>query len=316
MLHDTLNMSSPSLVDMPPEVVERIFRSLRASDLLRISASSKEFQALANSASDKLWETFALGMGWTLPMACKTWEKYYCVEVSKRCRDCWCVTPYEFALLGRRLCTQCERGSHRYQLVTALQSEEEFNVPQRLVTGLRSITLGGTEFYLKSDVLALVGNSLLSTQAVTPLIAHAQADEEEAEGTVSSDDVDGEDTREVRQQEAAKDVAQQKIQRKQNKKAAKMLQRAKRQGQDIHLLTLGATLGTRLPGRHEHKKRSNDQRKYRRKSEAVAMGHEPSAWERQRKKLEEEFGQFGISGLTLVEDKQTFGYVPFRSAYG
>ncbi|KAK3234020.1 hypothetical protein CYMTET_55704 [Cymbomonas tetramitiformis] len=315
MFHDTINMSSLSLLDMPPEVVERIFRSLGASDLLRISASCKDFQALAKAASDKLWKTLALDVGWNRPATCKTWKKYYCEEASKRCRDCWCVTPYEFALLGRRLCTQCERGSHRYRLVTALQSEDEFSVPQRLVMGLRSITLGGTIFYLKSDVLALVGNSSSSTRAVTPLLAHAQAEEEEAEDDVevSSDDVDGEDTREVRQQELAKDAAQQKIQRKQNKKAAKMLQRAKRQGQDIHLLTLGATLGTTTPGQREHKKRSNDQRKYRRKSEAVAMGHAPSAWERQRKKLEEEFGQFGLSGLTLVEDKQTSG---LQSALG
>eukprot|EP00854_Cymbomonas_tetramitiformis_P017219 gene17219-20485_t len=284
-------MSSLSLLDMPPEVVERIFRSLGASDLLRISASCKDFQALAKAASDKLWKTLALDVGWNRPATCKTWKKYYCEEASKRCRDCW------------------------YRLVTALQSEDEFSVPQRLVMGLRSITLGGTIFYLKSDVLALVGNSSSSTRAVTPLLAHAQAEEEEAEDDVevSSDDVDGEDTREVRQQELAKDAAQQKIQRKQNKKAAKMLQRAKRQGQDIHLLTLGATLGTTTPGQREHKKRSNDQRKYRRKSEAVAMGHAPSAWERQRKKLEEEFGQFGLSGLTLVEDKQTSG---LQSALG
>mmetsp|Transcript_17177 Transcript_17177/g.37346 ORF Transcript_17177/g.37346 Transcript_17177/m.37346 type:complete len:291 (+) Transcript_17177:589-1461(+) len=279
-----------AIMDVPEFLMIEILSYLSAADLVRFGTTCKSLQLLAQL--DELWKPLVVRNNWAELGAAPgeqqdlSWMSRYSAEMSIRCLDCFRRTKYVFQPLNRRLCAECERSSYTYRLVTAEQAAEELDLrisPVQLAS-TRSIEKGGFTFFLQSDLLKLTKRCHGTSKAAVAESSDEEEVEEEVEHSLPARN---------KASSSSKQAAL-KEQRKQNKKATKLLQRAKRQGLDTSLV-----LPSRVALDTSSKRPPVFAKKNRSKSECVNAPRQQSPWEKQRELLEAEFGQFGISGLVL-----------------
>lgn len=68
------------------------------------------------------------------------------------CVECHARTPYEFRLLGCRLCESCERSNPKYTLMTLAVARSMHGLTEGDLRGLQSMGKGDKRFFLRSDI--------------------------------------------------------------------------------------------------------------------------------------------------------------------
>jgi len=288
--------------ELPDFLLIDILSRLSAPELVRLGIGCKALFRV--SQLDELWRPLTInrfgGRGENSVQKDGrefSWMLCYTTELSTRCRDCFRRTEYVFSPLNRRLCPECEQTSLRYRLVTAEQATEELDVrvSATLLKSTSSIVFGGFTFYLQSELLERSRSShsrLATHERGKSGDDESKQDSQEEEEDDEAGDEEDEERRHQRGTGSASRKAALKEQRKLNRKTTKLLQRAKRHGDEVpHTLPSGFA------------KKSYQQRppikKNKSKSECLNLPRQLSPWESQREQLEAKFGQFGISGLVL-----------------
>mmetsp|Transcript_22800 Transcript_22800/g.43594 ORF Transcript_22800/g.43594 Transcript_22800/m.43594 type:complete len:316 (-) Transcript_22800:289-1236(-) len=289
----SLDEIKPGICDLPEPVLLQVLKRLTPKELLQLEASSRSLHRDVSHAvlawqmhADRLFE-------WETPL--ESARARVLAEMSTLCFECQQRTAYVFAPMPhRRLCSECERTHPaRYRLVTRTQAAEELDcaLSTTQLRDARGVSLRGVQFYLQMDVLELAQKYLKPKHE--PTQQDSSDDEEDAAPKKCTSGAGGGMGLGTPKQCEA-DL---KEQRKSNKKTAKLLQRAKRQGLQIPQGIGPATLeqqGKRAPKGVHMKNRT-------RKSVAAASQVKLSAWEAEREALCSEFGSlFAISGLALA----------------
>jgi ferredoxin len=76
-------------------------------------------------------------------------------RLASRCIECWQPTPYEHAIVGCRLCEQCERSCPTYVLVRAHIAMTEFQLSQHQIRSLPHLDGATGRVYLRSSLVSL-----------------------------------------------------------------------------------------------------------------------------------------------------------------
>lgn len=141
------------LVLPEPQLMQILGCSPSASALCSFGACSHAAKAIADS--DHLWaHVWRLSVG-ACPAPPTDLRANFLRWLASLCVECGERTDFEHAILGCRLCEQCERSCSRYVLVRANVAIREYQLPQLALRSLPHLDGATGRVYLRSAVESL-----------------------------------------------------------------------------------------------------------------------------------------------------------------